>query len=112
MAYSLFCKDIELACDEKAARGMAFHEKKEYSRVLLSCAGQRSLVMVCPLAFGEVGVRERVKSVLNDKKPTLWVMIAAAAVVVILAVCFLTNPTREYQDYNPCGEYGTLLLFR
>ena len=97
MAYSLFCKDIELACDEKAARGMAFHEKKEYSRVLLSCAGQRSLVMVCPLAFGEVGVRERVKSVLNDKKPTLWVMIAAAAVVVILAVCFLTNPTREYQ---------------
>lgn len=97
MAYSLFCKDIELACDEKAAKDMAFHEKKEYSRVLLSCAGQRSLVMVCPLAFGEVGVRERVKSVLNYKKPTLWIMIAAAAVVVILAVCFLTNPTREYQ---------------
>ena len=53
--------------------------------------------MVCPLAFGEVGVKERVKSVLNYKKPTLWIMIATVAVLVILAVCFLTNPTREYQ---------------
>ena len=97
MAYSLLCKDIELACDEKAAKDMTFHEKKEYSKVLLSCARQRSLIMVCPLAFGEVGVKERVKSVLNYKKPTLWIMIAAAAVFVILAVCFLTNPTREYQ---------------
>ena len=96
-AYSLLCKDIELACDEKVARDMTFHEKKEYSKVLLSCAGQRSLIMVCPLAFGEVGVKERVKSVLNYKKPTLWIMIATAAVLVILAVCFLTNPTREYQ---------------
>ena len=97
MAYSLLCKDIELACDEKVARDMTFHEKKEYSKVLLSCAGQRSLIMVCPLAFGEVGVKERVKSVLNYKEPTLWIMIATAAVVVILTVCFLTNPTSEYQ---------------
>ena len=97
MAYSLLCKDIELACDEKAAKDMTFNEKKEYSKVLLSCARQRSLIMVCPLAFGEVGVRERVKSVLNYKKPTIWIMIATAAVLVILAVCFLTNPTREYQ---------------
>ena len=97
MAYSLLCKDIELACDEKAAKDMTFHEKKEYSKVLLSCARQRSLIMVCPLAFGEVGVKERVKSVLNYKKPTLWIIIATAAVFVILAVCFLTNPTKEYQ---------------
>ncbi len=97
IAYSLLCKDIELACDEKAAKDMTFHEKKEYSKVLLSCARQRSLIMVCPLAFGEVGVKERVKSVLNYKKPTLWIMIATVAVLVILAVCFLTNPTREYQ---------------
>ena len=97
MAYSLLCKDIELACDEKAAKDMTFHEKKEYSKVLLSCARQRSLIMVCPLAFGEVGVKERVKSVLNYKKPTLWIMIATIAVLVILVVCFLTNPTREYQ---------------
>ena len=97
MAYSLLCKDIELACDEKVAKDMTFDEKKEYSKVLLSCARQRSLIMVCPLAFGEVGVKERVKSVLNYKKPTLWIMIATAAVLVILAICFLTNPTKEYK---------------
>ena len=97
VAYSMLCKDIELACDEKVVKEMTFHEKKEYSKVLLSCARQRSLIMVCPLAFGEVGVKERVKSVLNYKKPTLWIIIATAVVLVILAVCFLTNPTREYQ---------------
>ncbi len=96
IAYSLFCKDIELACDEKAARAMTFQERKEYSKVLLSCARQRKLIMVCPLAFGEVGVRERVKSVLNYKKPTLWIVIAAVAACGILAVCFLTSPTKEY----------------
>jgi len=97
VAYTMFCKDIELACDEKAAGAMTFHEKKEYSEVLLSCARQRSLVMVCPLAFGEVGVKERVRSVLNYKKPALWIVIAALAVCVILAICFLTNPAKEYQ---------------
>lgn len=106
LSYSLFCKDIELACDEKAAKDMTFQEKKEYSKVLLSCARPRSLIMVCPLAFGEVGVRERVKSVLRYKKPALWVLAAAAVVLVILAVCFLTNPTKEYQIRNtiPAGS--------
>lgn len=96
-AYAMLCKDIELACDEKAVRDMTFHEKKEYSKVLLSCAGQRSLVIVCPLAFGEVGIKERVKSVLSYKKPALWIMIAAAVILVIMAICFLTNPAKEYQ---------------
>ena len=105
VAYSLLCKDIELACDEKAAKNMTFHEKKEYAKVLLSCAGQRSLVMVCQLAFGEVGVKERVKSVLNYKKPTVWIMMATAAVFVILAVCFLTNPTKgDVELQNPIDE--------
>ena len=105
VANSLLCKDIELACDEKAAKNMTFHEKKEYAKVLLSCAGQRSLVMVCPLAFGEVGVKERVKSVLNYKKPTVWIMMATAAVFVILAVCFLTNPTKgDVELQNPIDE--------
>lgn len=97
IAYSLLCKDIELACDEKVVKDMAFYEKKEYSKVLLSCAAQRRMVMVCPLAFGEVGIKQRVKSVLNYKKPMLWIVIAAAAVCAILAVCFLTNPVKEYQ---------------
>ncbi len=82
IAYSLFCKDMELACDEKVAKDMTFHEKKEYSEVLLSCARQRRLMMVCPLAFGEVGVKERVKSILHYRKPTVWIMIAMAAVLL------------------------------
>lgn len=96
-AYILLCRDIELACDEKAAKNMTLDEKKEYSKALLSCAGQKKLVMVCPLAFGEVGVKIRVKSILNYRKPTLWIVIAAAAVCLILAFGFLTNPTKEYR---------------
>lgn len=96
-AYIMFCRDIELACDEKAAKNMTLNEKKEYSKVLLSCTGQKKLVMVCPLAFGEVGVKIRVKSILNYKKPTLWIIIAAAVVCLILAFGFLTNPTKEYR---------------
>ncbi len=97
IAYIMLCKDIELACDEKVIKDMSFGDKKEYSRVLLSCASQRRLILVCPLAFGEVGVKERVKSVLNYKKPTFWLTMIAIVVCVIVAICFLTNPTREYQ---------------
>ena len=97
IAYITLCKDIELACDEKVIKDMSFGDKKEYSRVLLSCASQRRLVLVCPLAFGEVGVKERVKSVLNYKKPAFWITMIAVVVCVIVAICFLTNPSREYQ---------------
>lgn len=97
VAYIMLCKDIELACDEKVIKDMSFGDKKAYSRVLLSCALQRRQVLVCPLAFGEVGVKERVKSVLNYKKPTFWITVIAIIVCVIIAICFLTNPTTEYQ---------------
>lgn len=97
IAYIILCKDIELACDEKVIKNMNFGDKKEYSRVLLSCATQRRLVFACPLAFGEVGVKERVKSVLKYKKPSFWITIMAIAVCAIVAICFLTNPSREYQ---------------
>lgn len=97
IAYIMLCKDIELACDEKVIKDMSFGDKKEYSRVLLFCATQRHLVMAYPLAFGEVGVKERVKTVLNYKKPTFWITIAANVVCAIVAICFLTNPAKEYQ---------------
>lgn len=97
LAYIMLCKDIELACDEKVIKNMSFADKKQYSRVLLSCATQRRLVLACPLAFGEVGVKERVKSVLNYKKPAFWITMIAIVVCVVIAVCFLTNPPREYQ---------------
>lgn len=95
IAYIMLCKDIELACDEKVIKDMSFFDKKEYSKVLLSCAMHRRLVSVCPLAFGEVGVKERVKSVLNYKRPAFWITMMAIVVGIIVAVCFLTNPLSE-----------------
>ena len=97
IAYILLCRDIELACDEKVIRDMSFEDKKEYSRVLLSCATQRRYVLTCPLAFGEIGVKNRVKSVLNHKKAAVGISILAILVCIMIAVCFLTNPAKEYQ---------------
>ena len=97
IAYIMLCRDIELACDEKVIKNMNFETKKEYSRVLLSCATQRRWVLACPLAFGEVGVRERVKSVLQYKKPAFWITVTAIVGCMIVAVCFLTNPKKEYR---------------
>ena len=92
VAYILFCRDLELACDESAVRDLTLEERKSYSYALLSCSMQRRLVMVCPLAFGEVGVKKRVKEVLNYKKPSFWILLTAVAACVIVAVCFLTDP--------------------
>lgn len=92
VAYILFCRDLELACDESAVRDLTLEERKNYSYALLSCSMQRRLVTVCPLAFGEVGVKKRVKEILNYKKPSFWILLAAVVVCVIVAVCFLTDP--------------------
>ena len=92
VAYILFCRDLELACDESAVRDLDLEGRKNYSYALLSCSMQRRLVTVCPLAFGEVGVKKRVKEVLNYKKPSFWILLAAVAACVIVAVCFLTDP--------------------
>lgn len=97
LAYILLCRDIELACDEKVIKDMDFDEKKEYSKVLLACGQQRKMIMACPLAFGEVGVKERVKTVLNYKKPAFWIVLVAIAACLIIGVCFLTNPPEEYR---------------
>lgn len=92
VAYILLCRDIELACDEKVIRDLNQSESIAYSEALLSCSVNRRMVMVCPLAFGEVGVKERVKRVLNYKKPAFWIIVVAVIASVALAVCFLTNP--------------------
>lgn len=94
-AYLLFCRDVELACDEKVIRNLDMSEKKAYSHALVSCSMQRKRVWACPLAFGEVGVKERVKTVLRYKKPAFWVRAAAVMACVIVAVCFLTNPESQ-----------------
>lgn len=94
-AYVLFCRDMELACDEKVIRVYDMDEKKAYSAALLAMSMNRRQAMVCPLAFGEVGVKARVKSVLHYKKPAFWVLVTAAAACVAVAVCFLTDPKAD-----------------
>lgn len=92
VAYILFCRDMELACDERVIRDMAAEERAAYSQALLDCSRGRRWVAACPLAFGEVGVKTRVKAVLWYKKPGFWVSVAAVLVCIAVAVCFLTNP--------------------
>ena len=95
LAYALLCRDIELACDERVIRTMDESAVKTYSTVLLACSMPRKAVITCPLAFGEVGVKERVRNALHYKKPAFWVVAASVAVCVVVAVCFLTNPEHE-----------------
>lgn len=95
VAYWLLCRDIELACDERVIRDMDVSGKKAYSETLLNCSLQKHTIAACPLAFGEAGVKERVKTVLNYKKPAFWVLVVAIAVCAVTAVCFLTDPIQE-----------------
>lgn len=95
VAYILFCRDIELACDEKVVKGLDGAARADYSQALLSCAAPKRAVAACPLAFGEGNIKTRVKSALHYKKPAFWVAAAAVLAVVIMAVCFLTNPRSE-----------------
>lgn len=95
VAYILFCRDIELACDEKVVKGLDGAARADYSQALLSCAAPKRAVAACPLAFGEGNIKTRVKSALHYKKPAFWVAAVAVLAVVIVAVCFLTNPKSE-----------------
>ncbi len=92
IAYILLCRDIELACDEKVIKDRGIEIKKPYSEALINCSVPRRMVAACPLAFGEVGVRGRIKSVLNYKKPAFWIMIVAVIASMAVAICFMTNP--------------------
>ena len=92
LGYVLLCRDIELACDEKVIKELDHDARADYSQALLTCSVNRRMIAACPLAFGEVGVKDRVKSVLNYKKPAFWIIIAAVVACVVVAVCFLTNP--------------------
>ena len=92
VAYILLCKDIEFACDEAVIKLMGSDIKKSYSEALLNCSVPKHLITACPLAFGETGVKSRIKSVLNYKKPTLWIIAVCLILSIVLGVCFLTNP--------------------
>ena len=92
VGYILLCRDIELACDEKVIKELDNEHRADYTQALVACSVNRRRIAACPLAFGEVGVKERVKSVMNYKKPAFWIIIAAIVTCAAVAVCFLTNP--------------------
>ena len=95
LAYVLLCRDIELACDEKVIKELGNEQRADYTQALVACSVNRRMIAACPLAFGEVGVKVRVKSVMNYKKPAFWGVVLAVIVCVFVAVCFLTNPVTK-----------------
>lgn len=98
LAYILLCRDIELACDERVIKEMGTDIKKPYSQALINCSAPKRAIAACPLAFGEVGVKNRIKSVLSYKKPAFWVIIVAVILSIAVAVCFMTNPISVNYD--------------
>lgn len=98
IAYMLFCRDLELACDEKVVGGMDLDGRKAYSHALLACSLQRKMIFSYPLAFGEIGVRERVKGILHYRKPAGWLAAVAVLACAAVAVCFLTDPKEKTDD--------------
>lgn len=95
VGYILLCRDIEMACDEKVIKDMSGTAKVGYSEALVACSMQRRMILACPLAFGEVGVKQRIKSVLNYKKPAFWLLLTAIVASIAVAVCFLPNPKKS-----------------
>lgn len=105
LGYILLCRDIELACDEKVVKKLNNEQRADYSQALLTCSVNRRMIAACPLAFGEVSVKSRIKSVLNYKKPALWVIIVALVSSAIVGVCFLTDP-KTPEDPTTTIEYA------
>ena len=106
LAYALFCRDIELACDERVIRSMPAAGRADYSQALLDLSRPRHSVGACPLAFGEASVKGRVKSVLSYKKPAFWLVVLAIVVCIGAAVCFLTDPKAK----EDAGDADTVTI--
>lgn len=101
LGYILLCRDIEFACDEKVIAGMDNGAKADYSQALVACSVHRRRIAACPLAFGEVGVKERVKSVMNYRKPAFWIILIALISCAVVALCFLTDPKTDDDPTEP-----------
>lgn len=97
-AYILMCGDIEYACDEKVIKGETEGARADYCKALLTCSVPRKMIAACPVAFGENGVKGRVKNMMNYKKPTFWISSISIIIVVIVAVCFATSPKGKEAD--------------
>lgn len=110
VSYVLLCRDIELACDERVIKDLSEDKRKEYAKSLLDCAVKRKSIAACPLAFGEVGVKTRIKGVMHYKKPAFWVILITVAAIIVTSVCFLTNPKKDetkvgFNDFDSVTVY-------
>ena len=103
VTYVLLCRDMELACDQDTVRGMDNAQRRAYSAALLNCAARRSGIAACPVAFGEISVKERIKMVLHYRKPGFWVTLVALIAAVAVGVCLLTSP-KELTDLEKCQQ--------
>ncbi len=97
IAYVLLCKDIEIACDQRVVQFMELDERKSYSSALLQCSTNRVHYAACPVAFGEVSVKYRIKSVLNYRKPGFWISLLGVAAVGFVTLCLITSPAEAAQ---------------
>ena len=111
-AYVLLGRDMENACDERVLRGLDAPGRAAYSRALVSCSVRERPAAVCPLAFGETAVKERVKNALSYKKPAIWAAVLLAVAAVIIAVCFLTSPGRREPSAGGAWDAETLYDLR
>ena len=104
VAYTLLCKDIEMACDERVVQFMELQERKEYSAALLNCSTNRAHFAACPVAFGEVSVKHRIKSVLSYKKPSFWISLLGVLAILFVALCFVTSPVDPEETPAVSGD--------
>lgn len=98
-AYLLMCADVEVACDELVVRDLSTEERKCYSEALLACGKQRSVLSACPVAFGEISIRQRILKVLNYRKPSLWISTVVVIAIALLVVFFMTDPMQKHPPY-------------
>lgn len=111
-AYVLLGRDMENACDERVLRGVDGAGRAAYSRALVACAVRQRPAAVCPLAFGEVAVQERVKNAMNGKKPAVWAAVLLVIAAAVIAVCFLTSPGRREPSADGAWDAETLYAMR
>ena len=107
LAYILLCRDIELACDEKVIKKIGYDKKKDYSQALLNLSIPRKYISACPVAFGEVGINERIKNVLTMKKGKKIIIAVAVAICAVLAICFLTYPKKPKNNSGDTAKTQT-----
>ncbi len=101
VAYILLCRDIESACDQKVISKMNSDEKREYSEILLKLSMPSKKISACPVAFGEVGVKSRIKGVASYKKPAFILSFVAVVLIAAFAIGFLTNPVSADDESVP-----------